>query len=111
MYDKTQLMRGSLEGCILKIIEQHMTYGYEILMNMKEAGWIDVTEGTLYPILLRLEKLHYIRAEKRDSAGAAFHRNADAVRRFYVAAVAGQLFAHFFVIRLLIIQATHQPTA
>ena len=56
MYDKTQLMRGSLEGCILKIIEQHMTYGYEILMNMKEAGWIDVTEGTLYPILLRLEK-------------------------------------------------------
>ena len=43
MYDKTQLMRGSLEGCILKIIEQHMTYGYEILMNMKEAGWIDVT--------------------------------------------------------------------
>ena len=39
MYDKTQLMRGSLEGCILKIIEQHMTYGYEILMNMKEAGW------------------------------------------------------------------------
>ena len=67
MYDKTQLMRGSLEGCILKIIEQHMTYGYEILMNMKEAGWIDVTEGTLYPILLRLEKLHYIRAEKRDS--------------------------------------------
>ena len=41
MYDKTQLMRGSLEGCILKIIEQHMTYGYEILMNMEEAGWIE----------------------------------------------------------------------
>ena len=72
MYDKTQLMRGSLEGCILKIIEQHMTYGYEILMNMKEAGWIDVTEGTLYPILLRLEKLHYIRAEKRDSPLGVF---------------------------------------
>ena len=67
MYDKTQLMRGSLEGCILKIIEQQTTYGYEILMNMREAGWMDVTEGTLYPILLRLEKLQYIRAEKRDS--------------------------------------------
>ena len=51
MYDKTQLMRGSLEGCILKIIEQQTTYGYEILMNMREAGWMDVTEGTLYPIL------------------------------------------------------------
>ena len=71
MYDKTQLMRGSLEGCILKIIEQQTTYGYEILMNMREAGWMDVTEGTLYPILLRLEKLQYIRAEKRDSP----HRN------------------------------------
>lgn len=44
-------------------------------MNMKEAGWIDVTEGTLYPILLRLEKLHYIRAEgKRILTGTQAHR-------------------------------------
>ena len=67
MYEKTQLMRGSLEGCILKIIEKQTTYGYEILMGMKEAGWIDVSEGTLYPILLRLEKQHYIKAEKKAS--------------------------------------------
>lgn len=67
MYDKTQLMRGSLEGCILKIIEHQTTYGYEILMGMKEAGFFDVSEGTLYPILLRLEKLHYIKSERRDS--------------------------------------------
>lgn len=60
MFDKTQLMRGSLEGCILKIIEQETTYGYEILLRLKEMGFTDIGEGTLYPILLRLEKQHNI---------------------------------------------------
>ena len=84
MYDKTQLMRGSLEGCILKIIEQHMTYGYEILMNMKEAGWIDVTEGTLYPILLRLEKSGSIAAELKPSP-------AGPKRKYYHLTAAGTM--------------------
>ena len=57
--------------------------------------------------IVRLLDFHLY--HKRD--GVAFHGNADAVRRFYVAAVAGQLFAHFFILRLLIIQTTHQPTA
>lgn len=56
MFDKTQLMRGSLEGCILKIIEKETTYGYEILEQLKQIGFHEVSEGTIYPILLRLEK-------------------------------------------------------
>ena len=67
MYDKTQLMRGSLEGCILKIIEKQTTYGYEILMGITDSGRMDFSEVTLYPILLRLEKQHYIKAEKKAS--------------------------------------------
>ena len=31
MYDKSQLMRGTLEGCILKILLDETTYGYEIV--------------------------------------------------------------------------------
>lgn len=56
MFDKAQLMRGSLEGCILKIIAKETTYGYEIMEHLKSIGFHDVSEGTIYPILLRLEK-------------------------------------------------------
>lgn len=56
MYDRSQLMRGSLEGCILKIVLEQCTYGYEIMTKLKEVGFQEISEGTIYPILLRLEK-------------------------------------------------------
>ena len=31
MYDKSQLMRGTLEGCILKILSQNTSYDYFLL--------------------------------------------------------------------------------
>lgn len=55
-FDRSQLMRGSLEGCILKIISLRTTYGYEIIELLKESGFRDVSEGTIYPMLIRLEK-------------------------------------------------------
>ncbi len=66
-YDKSQMMRGTLEGCILKIIRMRETYGYEILMLLRECGFSDISEGTIYPLLLRLEKQGSIRAEMRPS--------------------------------------------
>ncbi|MDO4275955.1 MAG: PadR family transcriptional regulator [Eubacteriales bacterium] len=65
--DKSQLMKGILEGCILKIIEQRETYGYEIVTNLQENGFADVREGTLYPLLLRLEKKELITATYKPS--------------------------------------------
>jgi PadR family transcriptional regulator PadR len=56
LFDKSQLMRGTLEGCILKIISEKTTYGYEILLSLKQRGFDDISEGTIYPLLLRLEK-------------------------------------------------------
>ena len=56
MYDKSQLMRGTLEGCILKILSDQTTYGYEIVANLQDYGFEDVKEGTIYPLLVRLEK-------------------------------------------------------
>lgn len=55
-FDKSQLMRGILEGCILKVISNKTTYGYEILEYLKHHGFSEIAEGTLYPLLLRLEK-------------------------------------------------------
>lgn len=56
MYDKSQLMRGSLEGCILKILSSETTYGYEIVTKLLDYGFEDIKEGTIYPLLVRLEK-------------------------------------------------------
>lgn len=65
--DKSQLMKGTLEGCILKIIEQSETYGYEIVTQLQENGFAEVKEGTLYPLLLRLEKKKLITATYKPS--------------------------------------------
>lgn len=56
IFEKSQLMRGTLEGCILRIINEKTTYGYEIMLSLREKGFSDVSEGTIYPLLLRLEK-------------------------------------------------------
>ena len=55
-FDKSQLLRGTLEGCILKIISNQTTYGYEIIESLHRYGFPELSEGTIYPILLRLEK-------------------------------------------------------
>ncbi len=52
-----QLKKGVLEMLVLQIICQKPTYGYELLSQLKECsnGWFQMKEGTLYPILYRLE--------------------------------------------------------
>lgn len=63
----SQMLKGMLEGCILAIINQKETYGYEISEQLKEYGFGKITEGTIYPLLLRLEKNGFINATYRQS--------------------------------------------
>ena len=67
MFDKSQLMRGTLEGCILKVIAAETTYGYEIMEKLVRHGFDDIREGTIYPLLVRLEKKELIASEVRPS--------------------------------------------
>lgn len=67
MFDKSQLMRGTLEGCILKVIAAETTYGYEIMEKLVRYGFDDIREGTIYPLLVRLEKKELISSEVRPS--------------------------------------------
>ena len=46
MFDQAQLRKGTLEGCILKIIAREATYGYAIATTLRESGFTDLTEGT-----------------------------------------------------------------
>ena len=49
-------MKGTLEGCILLIIGRETTYGYEIMERLIQYGFCGIREGTIYPLLVRLEK-------------------------------------------------------
>lgn len=52
-----QLKKGVLEMLVLELICQKSSYGYELLTRLKERseGSFALKEGTLYPILYRLE--------------------------------------------------------
>ena len=63
----SQLLKGTLEGCILAAIRQKPTYGYEIAQTLAAYGFGQIAEGTIYPLLLRLEKNGAVRAETRPS--------------------------------------------
>jgi len=62
-----QMLKGLLEGCILQVIKGNETYGYQICEDLVRGGFADVNEGTVYPILIRLEKRGFIRGERKDS--------------------------------------------
>ncbi len=63
----TEMLKGVLEGCVLEIISRGETYGYEIASSLRTLGFVDVVEGTVYTILLRLEKSKLVNIEKRSS--------------------------------------------
>jgi len=65
--DESQLLKGILEACVLHIISQKETYGYQIIIDLDQAGFHNIIEGTLYPILTRLEKKKYISCRKGKS--------------------------------------------
>ena len=55
----SQMLKGTLEGCILGILSQKETYGYEIIAALNAHGAAVLgyaKEGTVYPILYRLQQ-------------------------------------------------------
>lgn len=53
---KSQFRKGFLELCILDLLgERGRSYGLEMMESLKTVG-IDISEGTLYPLLMRMTK-------------------------------------------------------
>ncbi len=67
MENLTEMLKGVLEGCVMEIISKEQTYGYEITKKLNKMGFSDVVEGTVYTILVRLEKKQFVMAEKKAS--------------------------------------------
>ncbi len=63
----TEMLKGILEGCVLEIINQNETYGYEITRRLNALGFTDVVDGTVYTILVRLEKNKLVDITKKPS--------------------------------------------
>jgi len=66
MSNDTQIVKGILEGCILKIISDEELYGYKIVEKLNSIGF-DVNEATVYPILARLQNKDLLTVDKRSS--------------------------------------------
>lgn len=63
----TEMLKGILEGCVLELINRGETYGYEITRRLNALGFTDVVEGTVYTILIRLEKNKLVETVKKPS--------------------------------------------
>jgi PadR family transcriptional regulator, regulatory protein PadR len=68
MIDRAQILKGLLEGVILEIIARGPTYGYEITMLLNDKGFHDLSEGSVYPVLIRLSKKGLLETEMRKSS-------------------------------------------
>lgn len=64
---RSQLLKGVLEGCIMAIVEKETVYGYELSQKLQYYGLNGVSEGSIYPILLRLQKEGLVTGEIRKS--------------------------------------------
>ena len=49
----TQIKKGLLEVCVLTVLREKDSYGYQIIRDVSPC--IAISESTLYPILKRLE--------------------------------------------------------
>lgn len=67
MENLTEMLKGVLEGCVLEIISRKETYGYEITRTLNNLGFTDIVDGTVYTILVRLEKNKLVKINKKPS--------------------------------------------
>jgi PadR family transcriptional regulator PadR len=56
MASSSQMLKGVLEGCLLAIISKGETYGYEMIERLQKYGLTMVSEGSIYPVLMRMQK-------------------------------------------------------
>jgi PadR family transcriptional regulator PadR len=51
-----QLLRGVLDICLMSIIDEETSYGYEMVRKLSDRGLDLASEGSIYPLLSRLQK-------------------------------------------------------
>jgi len=60
----TEMLKGTLEGIVLAILSTRPAYGYEITARLREQGFTDIAEGTVYALLVRIEQKGLVDVER-----------------------------------------------
>lgn len=60
----TEMLKGVLEGVVLAVLARRPAYGYEITADLRDRGFADLAEGTVYAILVRIEQRGLVDVEK-----------------------------------------------
>ncbi|GHU61824.1 transcriptional regulator [Clostridia bacterium] len=61
-----QFKKGALELCVLALLEKKDYYGYELIEEI--SSHIEISEGTVYPLLRRLGKEEYFKSYLQESS-------------------------------------------
>jgi PadR family transcriptional regulator PadR len=61
---ETEMLKGTLEGIVLAILSGRSAYGYEITSWLRDQGFSDIAEGTVYALLVRVEQRGLVDVEK-----------------------------------------------
>ena len=60
----SEMLKGTLEGIVLAILAGRSAYGYEITAWLRDQGFTDIAEGTVYALLVRIEQRGLVDVEK-----------------------------------------------
>ena len=111
MSESKELMHGSVEVVILKLLSEHDMYGYEMIktVNERSNGYFQWREGSLYPCLHKLESDGLVKSYSREGNGK--------IRRYYTLTNTGREAAvsrtestrEFCAMLSMLLQPTTQP--
>ncbi|ANZ15239.1 PadR family transcriptional regulator [Streptomyces noursei] len=60
----TEMLKGTLEGIVLATLSDRPAYGYEITAWLRDQGFSGIAEGTVYALLVRIERRGFVDVEK-----------------------------------------------
>jgi PadR family transcriptional regulator len=60
----TEMLKGTLEGIVLATLCLRPAYGYEITAWLREQGFSEIAEGTVYALLIRVEQHGLVDVDK-----------------------------------------------
>lgn len=66
---RSQLLRGALDLCLLAVMDEGPAYGYEMTKRLRARGLSIVGEGSIYPLLGRLERDGLVETRRAASNG------------------------------------------
>jgi PadR family transcriptional regulator PadR len=87
---RSQLLRGVLDLCLLAVMDEGPAYGYEMTKRLRARGLSIVGEGSIYPLLARLEREGLVETYRAASNGGPprkYYRPSSEGRRALAAGV------------------------